>query len=226
MRTHTGKISEIQLEPDGSRSAWIACPPQVIPASGQYVLGWTVAEILATPLFAAAVSTSGFLAAPSLPAAWQPGLPLHLRGPLGHGFRMHDQVRRLALAAFDRQISRLLPLAEVTIARGGDVALCTNASTPHLPLSFELFPLSSLPEILPWADLLALDIPLEMLPQLRACLGLEPGAILPCPAQALVVTPMPCGSIAECGACAVPACRGWKLACQDGPVFDLKELDF
>jgi hypothetical protein len=43
-------------------------------------------------------------------------------------------------------------------------------------------------------------------------------------AQALVITPMPCGGIAECGVCAVTARRGWKLACKDGPVFDLTEL--
>ena len=43
-------------------------------------------------------------------------------------------------------------------------------------------------------------------------------------AQALIVTPMPCGGIAECGVCAVTVRRGWKMACKDGPVFDLKEL--
>jgi dihydroorotate dehydrogenase electron transfer subunit len=42
--------------------------------------------------------------------------------------------------------------------------------------------------------------------------------------KALVMTPIPCGGIAECGACAVPAHRGWKLACRDGPVFNLNEL--
>src|SRR3990172_5776157 len=37
-------------------------------------------------------------------------------------------------------------------------------------------------------------------------------------AQTLIVGPMPCG-IGGCMACAVRARRGWKLACQDGPVF-------
>jgi NAD(P)H-flavin reductase len=40
----------------------------------------------------------------------------------------------------------------------------------------------------------------------------------------LVVAPMPCGGLAECGVCAVTTRRGWKLACKDGPVFDLGEL--
>ena len=40
--------------------------------------------------------------------------------------------------------------------------------------------------------------------------------------QALVTLPMPCGGLGECGACAVPIRRGWKLACQDGPVLDVR----
>jgi len=43
-------------------------------------------------------------------------------------------------------------------------------------------------------------------------------------AQVLVVTPMPCGGLAECGVCAFTTRRGWKMACKDGPVFDLSEL--
>jgi NAD(P)H-flavin reductase len=35
---------------------------------------------------------------------------------------------------------------------------------------------------------------------------------------------MPCGGVADCGACAVETRLGWKLACEDGPVFDLIDL--
>ena len=42
-------------------------------------------------------------------------------------------------------------------------------------------------------------------------------------AQALVVHPMACG-VGACQGCAVPVARGTKLACTDGPVFDLLEL--
>jgi NAD(P)H-flavin reductase len=42
----------------------------------------------------------------------------------------------------------------------------------------------------------------------------------------LILAPMPCAGLAECGACAVPARSGWKLACLDGPVFDLRALDW
>jgi hypothetical protein len=43
-------------------------------------------------------------------------------------------------------------------------------------------------------------------------------------AQVLVVTPAPCGGLAECGVCAVTTRRGWKMACKDGPVFSLNEF--
>ena len=43
-------------------------------------------------------------------------------------------------------------------------------------------------------------------------------------AQALVRTPMPCGALADCGVCTVRTSRGPKLACKDGPVFDLSLL--
>jgi len=77
-----------------------------------------------------------------------------------------------------------------------------------------------LPDLLAWADFLALDLPLEAL----ADLGKHLPDVLPCPAQALIYTPMPCACLARCGACAVPTRRRWKLACEDGPVFDLREL--
>ncbi len=206
----------------------MTCPPQAIPAPGQYLMAW-VEEAphyeLAASLYAASTSAGGFRAALPGPLM-QPGLNLHLRGPLGHGFRPVEGLRRLALAAFDCYPSRLMPLAESALRRGADVALFTNAAIPRLPASFEQYPLDSLPEILSWADFLAIDTPLEGLGRLRSTLGLEPGAYLPCPAQVLIFTPMPCGGLAECGACAVMAPRGWKLACKDGPVFDLHELNW
>ena len=42
-------------------------------------------------------------------------------------------------------------------------------------------------------------------------------------AQALVAPPMVCG-VGACQGCGVRTARGFKLACTDGPVFDLLEL--
>jgi dihydroorotate dehydrogenase electron transfer subunit len=80
-------------------------------------------------------------------------------------------------------------------------------------------------EALAWADYLALDVPPDGLDRLRDRLGLDPTSDLAASAQVLISMAMPCGWGA-CGACAVKARRGWKLACKDGPVFDLNVLEW
>ena len=119
-----------------------------------------------------------------------------------------------------------LPWPGPRLERDCAVTLYTDAHLSALPSTLEIYPLSSLREALTWPDLLALDLPLERLPALRDLLGLQPGDLLPCPAQALIWTPMPCAGLAECGACAVPSRRGYKLACEDGPVFPLNHLEW
>jgi hypothetical protein len=32
--------------------------------------------------------------------------------------------------------------------------------------------------------------------------------------------------MADCGVCGVKGRRGWRLACKDGPVFDLNDLEW
>jgi dihydroorotate dehydrogenase electron transfer subunit len=60
---------------------------------------------------------------------------------------------------------------------------------------------------------------------LRKSLQLRAHEYLPCPAQVLVTSPMPCGGIAECGVCALPLRKkGYVLTCKDGPVFNLNQL--
>ena len=229
MRTYSGKVIEIQINQGGKASAWVDCPPGAIPSPGQYLMAISPDETespLGTPLFLAGSLERGFLAAPPVPPAWNPGVPLELRGPLGEGFRLPSGLRRLSCAAFGDTASRLLPLATEALGGGSDVALFSDAPLPRLPATLEVHPLGALRETLDWPDLLALDLPGELLPGLRQVLGLDRYASLPCPVQALVWVPMPCAGIGECGACAVPGRREWKLACIDGPVFNLEELEW
>jgi hypothetical protein len=81
-----------------------------------------------------------------------------------------------------------------------------------------------LPEATSWADFLALDLPVESIPGLRQRLGLREQEVVACTAQALVRTEMPCGGLGECGVCALTRRRAWKLACRDGPAFEVREL--
>ena len=180
---------------------------------------------LATPLFAARIEAGGFQAAAPIPGTWEPGTRLQLRGPLGKGFAPPTHLRRLGLASLDESMACLQPLMNHALDQGAAVALFTDHALPSLPSAVEANPLEALREALTWADYLALDLPFSTLPELSHLLGLERTArALPCPAQALVHLAMPCGGLADCGACAVETRGGWKLACDDGPVFDLIDL--
>lgn len=231
MQICSGRLTEIWLE-NGQVAGRIVCPLQ--PAPGQYLLAQSQdgsGESLPAALFSGGVTADGFIAAPPLPIEWRPGRELLLRGPNGKGFSLPEGVRRVCLLALDTPPSRLLPLAFQAFRDKAEAALlCDTRSidpaVQRLPAALEVDTLDALPAILRWADFLAIDLPAARLPQLRQQLGIQAGERLPCAAQVLVFTPMPCAGVADCGACAVKGRRGWRLACKDGPVFDLNDLDW
>jgi hypothetical protein len=104
------------------------------------------------------------------------------------------------------------------------VVLVSNAASDGLPDEVEVQPLAAMDEIVKWADYIAIDVSRENLLMLRERL-LEQNQITAVKdAQVLIRTQMPCGGIAECGVCAVVTKSSWRLACKDGPVFDLMEI--
>jgi hypothetical protein len=222
-----GRAIEIRLEPGGQMKACIACPTVAVPKAGQYLLasnGDDVGAPLGIPLFIAEGCINGFWTAPPIPNTWNPGTNLDLVGPLGHAFTLPRDVRRLGLAAMGDTALRLMPLAEGASRAQRSLTLFTDLPLPALPASVEAYPIASLAEALDWPDFMAIDLPLQRLGELRGMFGLKDGSRLPFPAQVLITVPMPCAGLAGCGACAVPGRRGWKLACEDGPVFDLDSL--
>jgi len=233
MQDDTGIIRVIQMDENGHRSTRIDCPTSLIPSPGKYVLADEVDvrdSVLGWPLFSVGLnqsfdeSNTRFLG--PVPSYWRPGTRLHLLGPLGHGFQIPLNIRRLVLVVFGDTASRLLPLIHPALIADVDVVFFSNAALPPLPAEVEIRPFISLPEALAWADFMAIDMPKEKLPSLREILALEPEAGLPCQAQALITLPMPCAGIGDCGACAVKSRQGYELACKDGPVFDLNILDW
>jgi dihydroorotate dehydrogenase electron transfer subunit len=233
MQTAKGCITEIYL--DDRRAARISCPPALIPAPGQYLLATASSDIdapLAQPLYSAAACPGGFYAAPPLPSHWLPGAELNLRGPLGRGFSLPASARQVVLATFDGACARVLALLEPALAQKASIVLLTDQPPAGLPAALEILPLTALPETAPWATYLAIELQRKHLPQLINLLTVYPASdytqTKPIPprggsAQVLVDTPMPCGGLAECGACAIILRPGseFKLACKDGPVFDL-----
>ncbi len=214
-------VAELSLL-DGLAAARLVCLPGLIPSPGQYVLAHPggVDPPLATWLFPAEIFSDGFLAAPPVPSSWRPGIQLYLRGPLGRGFSLPPRARRLALLAFRCSSRVLLALLKPAFKQGAAVTLVAERIPEDLPLDVEAQPLSSLPDVCRWADYLALDLPREQLPDVRAALhDLRP--VMKAEGQVLVRTPMPCGALAACGVCSVQMGRETLLACDDGPVFDL-----
>jgi len=210
----------------GQRAARIVCGKTAIPAPGRYLLAHEAGSEapLATELFAAGHITDGFISAPPVPGEWRPGSVLNLRGPLGKGFALPPGARRVALAAFNGDASRLLPLAEAAVRQGAAVAMLCDNPPPDLPLQMEVHPLSALVEVCQWSDYTAFDVERESLGHLERSLDRGQPLVTRGLAEALVRTPMPCGGLADCGVCTVRTTKGSRLACVDGPVFDLSLL--
>jgi dihydroorotate dehydrogenase electron transfer subunit len=235
MQMDTGKISLIQIEPDGNRIAQIRCSPRLLPPPGGYVLAHNPDEPdtpLGHVLFQVGLpgdmgDASGFdtFSLGSIPKSWHPGTSLVLRGPLGKGFQLPPALRCLALIALGETAERLLPLIPIALEMKADIAIFSNTLLPPLPPIIEIRSLHAVPEAIEWADFVAIDLPLENIALLRNDFHLDQPAYLPCPAQVLVSTAMPCAGVAECGVCALPRRKkGYAFACKDGPVFNLNEL--
>lgn len=202
-------------------AARIACPRTLIPAPGQYLLAHHPAsdDPLAVPIFSAGDSPEGFLAASPLPTAWSPGVTLSLRGPLGHGFALPANARRIALAALDVTPAYLLGLISKAQAQGAAISLVCENPPEGLPSDVEIRPLAALEEVSAWADYLALAATRA---GWRERVGNRDQFTVTREAQVLIVTPMPCGGLGQCCVCSVDVKRGrMELACEDGPVFGL-----
>jgi dihydroorotate dehydrogenase electron transfer subunit len=223
MQNGEGEISAVYFGKGGLAGS-IRCSPAIVPGSGQYILAAAASSpdpVLATALFFSGRAPDGFIFPAPVPETWRPGLRLWLRGPLGRGFRLPLTARRVALLGFSHSGARLLGLLPEALAQKAEITLLCDAAPPDLPEEIEIQPLAALQEICEWADFIAAEADREALPGLRGQLAL---AKLKAQVEILVGTPVPCGGMAECGVCAVLVRGGWKMACKDGPVFDLKEL--
>jgi dihydroorotate dehydrogenase electron transfer subunit len=219
MHTGNGRLVELILT-NGSRYARLACPDNLIPAPGQYLLASDGSDaVLPVPIFYTDSAPGGFISTTS--EEWTPGQRLYLRGPLGRGFTLPVTARKVGLIAFDDSPARLRGLIQPALKQEASVVLVCDQHVDDLADEVEVQPLSALEEILKWADYVGIDVDRANLGQLMPRLA-QPTHLLT--VQVLVRTPLPCGGVAECGVCAVVTRSGWQMACKDGPVFDLRDL--
>jgi dihydroorotate dehydrogenase electron transfer subunit len=219
-------------------------------APGRFVLA-ALDGYLRTPLFPASLDAprlepGGFDVLVPLDdpaAALRPGASVDLIGPLGHGFQVNEGARRLLLVAATAHLPTLLSLAGSAATQERSVALLLSAPTAAQLYPIRLMPpalevhvvtadgsaghhgsiLDLLPSLVHWADCVCIADDPAIYPALAEIVRevrVGPGHRF---AQALVAPPMACG-VGACQGCAVPVARGTRLACTDGPVFDLLAL--
>lgn len=226
MHTGKGQLMEVSLA-DGRSVLRISCPPNLIPAPGQYLLAGVdaSADPLPVPLYHTDSSAESCLVLPLEPVMWMPGQSLHLRGPLGTGFSLPLSARRVALAAWDGSGLILRGLIRQALKQGAAVVVLSDAViNDELPSAVEVQPFSVLADVLSWADYVAFETTRTALDELRERFRGEKQGSAKLEAQVFVQIPKPCGGTAECGVCAVHLRSGWRLGCKDGPVFALREL--
>ena len=137
---------------------------------------------------------------------------------------MPASARRVGLVAFDGPPARLKGLILPALRQNASVVLLSDTSADHLPDEVEIQPVSTLGDILQWADFAAFDVRRENIKELMEKLGGWKFRSAQYGAQVLVHTSMPCGGLADCGVCALTMKSDWKLVCKEGPVFDLGEI--
>jgi dihydroorotate dehydrogenase electron transfer subunit len=177
-------------------------------------------------------------------SARQPGDTVDVIGPLGNGFPLPKRVRHLLLVSDTPDIGPLLGQMERAIAAGMAVVLALGASRASslypvgaLPpvVEFQAATLDGslgqrgpvtdlLPDLLRWADLACAAGSLALYRTLRrqvehVRLRAETDFLYSLNADSW----MACG-VGACLSCLVNTDTGPKLACVDGPVFDLVEL--
>lgn len=221
------EINEISLV-DGAKQLRVAANPNLRPQPGQYFLAFSShsGEPLAAPLFFAGENNSDWNLAGRIPPHWQPGTCLNWRGPLGQGFQLPPASRRVALVDWKDQAYSLPALVSLALAQDASLVWYSRHLPDWLPPSVEVLPLESLVDAWDWADYLAVECGYSDVAHVAAALGKSPDRKSGCSTEVLLHTPLTCGGSADCGVCAVRTKNGWKLACKEGPVFNLDQLEF
>ena len=233
MKTHTAVIHRTTSQM-GMYSITLVVDGSLAFTPGQYLAANMQDDrsaVLPKILYIEKVSGHEVTLCPRTLDGWRPGQAVFYRGPLGKGVRIPQFSKRMALISLDDNPARMLSLAAYGSENRLDMVMAgdwvANAKiSGDIPPSIELAPLSQIQELTSWADFIFFDVPHSQLQSLGKLTQSIPALLRPGLAQVLIHTPMPCIGIAECGICAVKTRRGYILACQDGPVFDLLEISF
>ena len=158
--------------------------------------------------------------------------------PLGNGYLIHPESRRLLLVAGGIGIASLRFLIDEAVKRGLEVTLlCGTPTVDHryppnrLPPEVELVPVTEdgragtkglatdlLPDFVDWADQIFACGPVGMYQAMARMPELKNKMV-----QISLEMRMGCGR-GICYACTIKTNHGLKQVCKDGPVFDLGDI--
>ncbi len=170
----------------------------------------------------------------------QPGAMIDILGPLGRPFEVRRTGRRLLMIGGGVGVVPLVALAEEALEKGCEVTLLAgyrNAARAYPP---ELMPVQveyviatddgsagraglvtqHISEFLSWPDQVFACGPVPMLKALKK-IPFSPRLEV----QIAMEERMGC-AMGVCLGCVIPTKRGPQRVCRDGPVFDLKEMDW
>jgi dihydroorotate dehydrogenase electron transfer subunit len=162
------------------------------------------------------------------------GDKLDLLGPLGNGFSIGPDSKKLLMIAGGIGIAPLVFLAEEAIKRGLEVTLLYGASTaaqlyPHLPdglvtatedgsVGTKGLITDLLPDFIGEANQIFACGPLPMYRTMAKMPELKNKSV-----QISLEVRMGCG-LGVCYGCTVKTKNGLKQVCQDGPIFELNDI--
>jgi dihydroorotate dehydrogenase electron transfer subunit len=223
MKINTILIQEISSTLNG-QAIGISYQLSSVPAPGEYYLAFAPgsSQVLPTALFPYEIGSESLTLCGYFPSEWQPGTPINIQGPLGEGFYPPSIAGKITLLALEPSLSdRLYALMLQSLSRGLAVAWVADTLPEQFPPQVELLEVSDLLEAVTWSDYTAAAVTLTGLGTLLNKFDRHPE--LKKKVDVLLDSPMVCGN-ARCGVCAVETKKGWKLACKDGPVFNLEEV--
>jgi len=171
------------------------------------------------------------------------GSAIDCLGPVGRGFELDGQVRNLLCVGEDDATWDLLPLIDWADAAGLSVALVAGARTVRTALPVQRLPagveyhlvsgdgqpdirrplMSTLSDLLPWADVLAASAPLEAYGALAQTITAARYALARGFAQVIYPMQFLCG-VGACQSCVAEVAGGRRRVCLRGPVFDLVDV--
>ncbi len=224
MKTYQNVVQGESLKTDGLVHVEAQPLPAIQP--GQYFRTFAPAstQVLPVALFPFSRTAETLTLCGAFSAAVKPGDSLLLQGPCGRGFEEALKARHLVLfAAVTAPENHLHFLMQAALQSGADVAWVSEACSLALPPQVELLKPAELHDAIAWADTCATVLPLHEISTLFAGTRLSPAEASKF--EVLIETPLACGN-ARCGVCSVQTKKGWQLACKDGPVFRLGELQY